>query len=148
MSARQMTSEDRANYQRILAAYPTISLTLLGFHVTVTIAGLAGIFALMAGTLYTVNKLYWVSLLVVLLLFVTLMLFLMWLREHWLKDQAVDELKASGLRFPEQLRPWYAGLVTAMHTIFYLGAIGGWAILLLIAEWNPQLLLGKFGASA
>lgn len=143
-----MTDNDRANYQRILGGYPIISLTLLGFHLTVTIAGLAGFFALMASTLNSNNKPYLVALLGALVFFVTLMLYLMWLREHWLKDQAVDELKASGLRFPEQSRPWYAGLVTAVHNVFYLVSFGFWAVLFFIAVSNPQWLLGKFNVGA
>jgi hypothetical protein len=144
MPAHRMTPEDLANYQRILAGYPTISFTLLGFHLTATIGGLAGFFALMAGPVLTQHKAYWVSLLSALVAFVTLMLYLMWLREHMLKDQAVEDLKASGLRFPEPTRPWYAGLVTAMHTGFYAGALALWIALFLLAVGNPQWLLGKF----
>jgi hypothetical protein len=76
------------------------------------------------------------------------MLYLMWLREHWLKDDAVNELKASGLRFPEQTRPWYAGLVTTMHTLFYVGAFALWIAVFVLGVWNPLWLLGKFSASA
>jgi hypothetical protein len=139
-----MTPEDRANHQRILAGYPTISFTLLGFHLTVTIAGLAGFFALMVGSLQ--HKLYWVSLLSALVAFVTLMLYLMWFREHRLKDRVVDDLRASGLRFPEVTRPWYAGLVTTMHTLFYVGAFALWVLAFFVAAWNPQWLLGKFSS--
>jgi hypothetical protein len=140
-----MTPEDFANYQRILAGYPTISFMLLGFHLTVTIAGLAGFFALMAGPLLPQHKAYWVSLLAALVAFVTLMLCLMWLREHWLKDQAVEDLRNSGLRFPESIRPWYAGLVTTVHSLFYVGSFAWWVAVFCLAAWKSQWLMGKFG---
>ncbi len=138
-----MQDRDFNNYQRILSGYPPLSFTLLGFHLTVTIAGLAGLFALTQSHMPSQQKAFWVPALAVLVAFVTLMLWLMWFREHTLKDQAVLDLRKEGVRFP--VTPAWTGVVTAMHTIFYLLGVVLWSSLAVIGIANPQWLLSRFG---
>jgi hypothetical protein len=138
-----MKDSDFNNYQRILSGYPPLSFTLLGFHLTVTITGLAGLFALMQSRMPPQQIAFWVSALAILAAFVTLMLWLMWFREHTLKDQAVEDLHKDGLRFPET--PAWTGVVTAMHTTFYLFGVVLWGGLAVIEMANPQWLLNRFG---
>lgn len=136
-----MNDRDFNNYQRILTGYPPVSFALLGFHLTGTIAGLAGLFTLAQSQ--PSIKVYWVPALCVLLAFVTLMLGLMWIREHALKDQAVQELRDAGVRFPETAA--WTGLVTSMHKLFYVLSFLFWVSLALLKWVNPQWLLSRFG---
>jgi hypothetical protein len=138
-----MNDRDFHNYQRVLSGYPPVSFTLLGFHLTATIAGLAGLFTLMQSQMLFPQKAFWVSALAVLLAFVTLMLWLMWFREHKLKDQAVKDLRNEGIRFPVTLA--WTGVVTIMHGLFYLFGFVLWVSLAAIGFANPQYLLSKFG---
>lgn len=138
-----MNDKDFDNYQRILSGYPPVSFTLLGFHLTATIAGLAGLFTLMHSQMLSPQKVFWVSALSLLLAFVTLMLWLMWFREHRLKDQAVEDLRKEGIRFPVTLA--WTGVVTIMHGLFYFFGLALWVGVAAIGFANPQWLLNKFG---
>ncbi|BAV33441.1 hypothetical protein SCL_1128 [Sulfuricaulis limicola] len=138
-----MQDRDFYNYQRILSGYPSISFMLLGFHITVTIAGLAGLFVLMRSDIPPQQIISWVTVLAFLITFVTVMLWLMWFREHILKDQVVTELLKEKVRFPETTA--WNGVVTAMHTGFYMLGIVFWGSLIVVAIANPQWLLKKFG---
>jgi len=138
-----MNDKDFNNYQRILSGYPPLSFTLLGFHLTATIAGLAGLFTLMQSQMSSPQKVFWVSALSLLLAFVTLMFWLMWFREHRLKDQAVDDLRKEGIRFPVTLA--WTGVVTIMHGLFYFFGFSLWVAIAAIGFSNPAWLLSKFG---
>lgn len=138
-----MNDKDFDNYQRILAGYPPLSFTLLGFHLTATIAGLAGLFALMQSQMLSPQKVFWVSALSLLLAFVTLMLWLMWFREHRLKDQTVEDLRNEGIKFPVTLA--WTGVVTIMHGLFYFLGFALWLGIAAIGFACPEWLLSKFG---
>lgn len=138
-----MNDKDFDNYQRILSGYPRVSFTLLGFHLTTTITGLAGLFALMQSQMLSPQKVFWASALSVLLAFVTLMFWLMWFREHKLKDKAVEELRNEGVRFPTTLA--WTGVVTIMHGLFYFFGLTFWVSFTVLGIANPQWILGKFG---
>jgi len=128
-----MNERDFNNYQRILAGYPPLSFTLLGFHLTTTIAGIAGLFAIAQSHMSIHQKTLWISSLAVLACFVTFMLWLMWFREHTLKDQAIKDLRGDDVRFPET--PRCTGFVTAMHNSFYFLGITFWIVVAVCPYW-------------
>ena len=124
-----MNDHDFANCQRILSAYPAQSMALLGFYISVSIAGGAGLFALTQSELSAVEFRNWTLALSTICLFVSVMLWAIWCREHALKDQAISEVKAAGVCFPST--PKWTGIATAMITLFFaLGTIA-WLFLVL-----------------
>ena len=68
-----------------------------------------------------------------------LMLGLVWYREHALKDQAVGDLKESGIRFPST--PRWKGVATAMIMGMLFGSAFIWLVLLVAAIFAPEILV-------
>ena len=134
-----MNDRDFANYQRIMAAYPAQSMALLGFYISVSIAGGAGLFALTQAQISASEFRGWALALSILCLFVTLMLWAIWFREHALKDQAVSEVKAENVRFPST--PNWTGVATGMITVFFLSGGLVWLVLLVSLLCKAQFVL-------
>ncbi len=114
------SDRDFQNYQRILTQQHHFSTSLQNIMAILQPAGIVG--------LYTVRENYPFSLLLsALMIFATSLLFVQWFREHHLKNQAVQDQKTVGIRFPET--PKFDGVTGLAWIFFFVIAIGLWLVL-------------------
>jgi len=139
----KMNPQDFENYQRILSSYPATSLTVTGLFLTFSASAFGGIFAIAVSDLGLEQKWSWLLALGLLILFITIALFIIWYREHKLKDQAVEDLKSVGIKFPETKR--WTGLTTNMLMTLFLFATICWLMFITVAVVKAEILLRSYG---
>ena len=90
----KMAEQDFANLQRILASYPATSRSIVGFYISVNLAGVAGLYSLG-------DDHKWASCLSILCWYVSILFCLMWYREHITKKKTITMLKEAHVTFPD-----------------------------------------------